>query len=33
MDVRNEAEALPAVALLLVSQLDAENKPENAEEK
>ena len=33
MDVRNEAEALPAVALLLVSHLDAENKPENAEEK
>ena len=33
MEVRNENEALAAVALLLVSQLDAFNKPENAEEK
>ena len=33
MEVRNENEALAAVALLLVSQLDDNNKPENAEEK
>ena len=33
MDVRSEAEALNAVALFLVSQMDASKKPEKAEEK
>ena len=33
MEVRSESEALQAVALYLVSQLDMGSKPENAEEK
>ncbi len=33
MDLREEKDALAAVALFLVSQLDAYNRPENAEEK
>ena len=33
MDLREEKDALAAVALFLVSQLDAKNKPDNAEEK
>lgn len=33
MDLREEKDALAAVALFLVSQLDANNTPQNAEEK